>query len=147
MLGCSMVVVERSIPQRYTDQDRDVKLQAVLQSDRLSTEERQRLESAIQANGVVEAGRALYPRYIRPKDREFPGKTEGENLPYRRIVFEMVGPANRSVILPVDAEPELFPHASDVLLIVRPDGQVLAVGVFDDEGRLLNIILRSQNQP
>lgn len=146
LLGCVMVASERLPSKRYTEQLKEAMLQAVMQSDRLSVDDRQWLASSIQDGATVEAGRGLYPRYIRPRDVEFAGKTLGVDLPYRRIEFELIGPANRSVVLPLDDQPDVFPQAADVLLITRPDGQVLAAGVIDPEGRLLNLLLRSPAQ-
>ena len=75
---------------------------------------------------IVVYGRAIYPRYYDSGD----GEPATAKLGYgpsdeTRLVFWLVGPKAGLVIFPLESTPKFFPHASDVWIIGKWDGDVL----------------------
>jgi hypothetical protein len=106
-------------------------LEKALNRAHISNEDRAYMESVLAAGGQAFIGRGMYPRFVRPNDREFPGKTAELTQPFRRLVFELVGSDDIQVIMPLDIKPEFFPNGADVVLITTVDSQPAAVFVFD----------------
>ncbi len=77
--------------------------------------------TAILEDTTIEAyvGRGLYPRFYQAGEGEpgtsyrWPAHTERD---YSRLGFYLAGPANWSVVLPLDDTPQFFPNAQDVLV-------------------------------
>ena len=79
-------------------------------------------------------GRALYPRYYRAGDGEsITDKIGYKKVDEGRLVFNIVGQANRRVIFPMTQPPRFFPHASDITLMFSKDGELWFVYVKQGE--------------
>ena len=73
-------------------------------------------------------GRALYPRFYDAGDGEsFTDAVGYKIVDESRLVFEMVGQKDDRIVIPMSREPEFFPNASDVTLIMDREGKVLFV--------------------
>jgi len=72
---------------------------------------------------IIVYGRAIYPRYYDAEDGE-PGtaKVGYEVSDDARLVFWLVGSDPKLVILPLESAPPFFPHASDVWIIGKAEG-------------------------
>ncbi len=112
--GLAPLVVEASVPKRY---------QTTIPVNTLSSEFSRFSENEIQEflteeNAFVVNGRALYPRFYLAREGE-PGESWSAFLvrDYPRLGFFMVGPLKSNVILPLESSPDLFPNASDVVVL------------------------------
>ncbi|MDH5507199.1 MAG: hypothetical protein OEZ02_08270 [Anaerolineae bacterium] len=89
---------------------------------------------------VALQGRALFPRYYPAGEGE-----EGTYTPstaprdYRRLGFNLAGPENTQVVLPLDAPPAAFPNGADVMVLgCQADDRIQAIVViFLDESGLV----------
>ncbi len=141
VLGSFLPVWERSIPPRYPAMSGAELVQAYA-TDGLILNDGTRLSaSALEAFLETEAGasvlhgRALYPAYYAR------GKFWGDDSPnlieagqYDRLQFNLIGPQEAFVYIPLDAAPDYFPHASDVFVLgcMRARGlQALLIKVND----------------
>jgi len=63
-------------------------------------------------------GRALFPRYFGAKNG-IPGDAWFAYVPrdYARLGFYLVGSSSQNVVLPLEDPPDVFPHASDVIVL------------------------------
>ena len=125
-IGLSLPLIENAFPVRYPVPSQESVLKTLLASPTL---DRSGLGAACLQNTVIEnhltfsQGRALYPRYYHPGDGE--GFTD--SVGYRkadegRMVFEMIGQFDGRVIFPMSQQPEFFPNASDITLILDNNG-------------------------
>jgi hypothetical protein len=135
LLGSSIPLSEKLVPQRYPPVSRAVLAQSLI--DATPQAARSELDLLLNEPGVVILrGRALYPRYYAAGEGE-PGTTKlgyGE-MPQARLVFSLIGDRNSLVIFDIEEPPAFFPNASDVLLIARPGAahlQALAILVESD---------------
>lgn len=79
-------------------------------------------------------GRAIYPRYYQPEDGEPGTAKRGYAISAEaRLVFWLAGPQPGLVILPLETTPAFFPHAADVWVIGKKDGEVLQAQVIQVE--------------
>jgi hypothetical protein len=142
LVGCSLPVVERSIQPQFTEQRKTEMLEILLDSTSLDDIDRRFIEQSIsEQEVVVEAGRALFPRFYRSGTGE-PGTNNPMGpLPYARLGFYLVGPTNKAYILPAVKKPAYFPNSSDVIVISSLDGEVLAVGIFESPGELSTVLM------
>jgi len=85
---------------------------------------------------IIVHGRAIYPRYYDAGDGEpYTAKLGYEVSNDARLVFWLVGPDSGLVIFPLVSAPDFFPHASDVWILGKAEGDVYyvrLVGVRDD---------------
>ena len=144
LLGCSMPLVERSFPQRYTEPRKANMINALMKSDLLTEAQRHDFQAFLSKGGEIAAGRALYPQFLPPESGDS-GTTNSslEPRPYSRIDFFLVGPDRLSgLILPLAEKPAYFPNASDVLVFHCPDEEVLAVAIFDSSASPQAVLMR-----
>ena len=142
LVGCSMPVVERSILPRFSEQRKTEMLAELVSSNSLEGMEREMIEEMISEKEVIiDAGRALYPRFYRAGVGE-PGTNNPMGpLPYARLGFYLAGPTNKPFILPEWKKPASFPNGSDVVVISSLDGEVLAVGIFESSRELSTVLV------
>ncbi len=145
LFGCTLPVTEMIFQPRYTEARKASMLNDLMQSQLLDEQQIFSLQEFMDNDGVSAAGRALYPRYY-PENEGEPGN-EGMfgPEPYPRISFLLAGPERRSVVMPLQDDPSYFPNAADVIIIGCPErkGDVLAIGVFNNNKNLETILIRS----
>jgi hypothetical protein len=115
LLGCSVLLVDQWVPARYSESPALGTLNAV----KTGAVEGEGLRTFLnQEKAVMITGRALYPRYYKANDGE-PGDDwpAYNQLPFARLGFFLAGPTPAHIIMAMDAPPEVFPNASDVLVI------------------------------
>ncbi|OGO62609.1 MAG: hypothetical protein A2Z45_08640 [Chloroflexi bacterium RBG_19FT_COMBO_55_16] len=130
LLGSTLPLLEQSIQPRYTDSVKAEMMNTLIESEILSDADRRLLKTTLQEGGVVSVGRGLFPRYYRSEEGEPGTRNPLGPLPYPRLGFYLAGPDNRAIILPLNNRPGYFPNAADVLVLARPDGEVVTVSVF-----------------
>jgi hypothetical protein len=70
-------------------------------------------------------GRAMYPRYYEAGDGEsFTDATGYKIVDESRLVFELVGQADRRIVFPMAGAPDFFPNASDATVISNSNGDI-----------------------
>jgi hypothetical protein len=142
LVGCSLPIVEKSIHPLYNEQGKSEMLGSLLASDLLTESDRQMIEQLIAENGgVSDVGRALYPRYYRAGEGEPGTGNPMSPLPYSRLGFYLVGPANKAFILPLDNKPAFFPNGSDVVVISNLEGEIVVLGIFEHPGEIGSVIV------
>lgn len=141
LVGWSLPIVERSIQPQFTEQRKMEMLETLLDSNSLDDMDRRFIEQSISEQKlVVEAGRALFPRFYRSDTGE-PGTNNPMGpLPYARLGFYLVGPNNKAIIFPAVKKPAFFPNGSDVIVISSLDGEVLAVGIFESPRKISTLL-------
>ncbi len=112
-LGFSPLLIERFVPQRYAKIGReDI---APYFNDAPG------LEQFVEEEAIMLQGRALYPRFYKYDQGEPGGEWPAFSArEYPRLGFVLGGPWNAHVVLPLDAAPEFFPHATDAIVIGCP---------------------------
>ncbi len=142
LVGCSLPIVERSIRPQYNEQSKSEMIGSLLASDLLTESDRQILEQLVAENGgVIDVGRALYPRFYRAGEGEPGTGNPMSSLPYSRLGFYLVGPANKAFILPLDNKPAFFPNGSNVVVISNLKGEIMVLGIFDQPGEIGSVIV------
>ncbi|MCK5644001.1 MAG: hypothetical protein KAJ19_24600, partial [Gammaproteobacteria bacterium] len=120
-IGLLVPVVELVIPQRYTQLTKREAVVILEEKLTMWQKEYDIDSTAILEDTTIEAyvGRGLYPRFYQAGEGEpgtsyrWPAHTERD---YSRLGFYLAGPANWSVVLPLDDTPQFFPNAQDVLV-------------------------------
>jgi hypothetical protein len=113
----------------------------------ISEEQRSDLQAFTSHDGLVFAGRGLYPRYFPPNVGD-PGLRAGDiksPQPYSRLVFYMAGPYHSDFSIPLQEGPSYFPDASDILVIGcagKWTMETLAVAIYDPSGRPKTVLMR-----
>jgi hypothetical protein len=112
-IGLIPLIVEVVIPPRYFNLPKRDLLASVMLFD-----DGEIRDFLAHDNAVVVEGRALYPRYYKAGEGE-PGENWAAFIErnYDRLGFSLVGPENGSVIIPLEEPPEIFPNASDVIVV------------------------------
>ena len=111
-VGLSLPLTELAFPEKYPTMTQE-QLSAMLGISPLDDE-------------IIVYGRAVYPRYYKSGEGE-PGtaKLGYEPSEQARLVLWLVGPEPGLVIFPLDTVPDFFPHASDVWIVGKVDGDAL----------------------
>ncbi len=134
LIGSAAPILEKAIQPRYPDSIQAQMLNNLLDSSALSAQQKEALVNLLNNNGWAIAGRALYPRFYKAGQGE-PGTPDPlESQPYPRLGFYLVNRNFQPIILPLTTTPEEFPNGADVLVIGCPDGQAVAVALFDSPG-------------
>lgn len=142
-LGSVIPLVETAFPRRYDREASDAMFQKLLQSEQLDQAQRRDLQEYLQNGAFALTGRGLYPRF-------FPSGV-GDDVarrnpfaprPYPRMAFFLIGRVNQSMALPVEAKPPEFPNGVDLLAIVCPEREILALALFNPDGGLNKVYLR-----
>ena len=145
LFGCTLPVTEMIFQPRYTEARKASMLNDLMQSQLFDEQQIFSLQEFMDKDGVAAAGRALYPRYYLENEGEPGNEGMFGPEPYPRISFLLAGPERRSVIMPLQDDPSYFPNAADVIIIGCPErkGDVLAIGVFNNNKNLGTILIRS----
>ena len=131
LLSSTIPLVERSFPRLYTESRKQEMLKTLFQSDLLSDPQRQDLQSFIAQGGSVFAGRALYPQYFKANAGGIGDRSSLQSpKPYSRLIFYLTGQYNSALLMPIKEKPSTFPNASDVIVFMCPQEEVLAVAVY-----------------
>jgi hypothetical protein len=144
LLGCLLPLMEISLPKRFTEPKVEQMEAALLHSDQAPQEMQQSLQQFLENGAILRYGRGVYPRFFPANAGDDVGdRNPFAPRPYPRIAFFLAGPYARPVALPVDKKPERFPNASDVLLVLCPEREVLAVAIYTPNGDLDKVYLRA----
>ena len=117
-IGASLPISEITIPQQYTESDKNVLVEELLNLEQsiLSNEEKSEFANLINKDAGIWYGRALYPRYYESGDG-MDGWKDHYKHPFSRFEFYSVGTKNGWFVLPYVDETITFPHAADVLVL------------------------------
>ena len=137
-LGLIPLGIEAAVPQRYPHVPREDLL------DSVALFEEDEIRNLLDSDGaVVLQGRALYPRFYKagegePGD-EWPAFNERN---FARIGFVLLyGSQRTNVIMPMNGPPEVFPHASDVIVVgCKDDDYVDAAVISISTGQMVSIV-------
>ena len=111
IIGISMPVIERLIPQRYTQE------KLILRIDEIPSE-KEYFEKLVNSDVAILYGKALYPGYF--EEGEDLLDDRGGRIPdsdEARVMFYLVGMENIWVSLPMNKAPDFFPHGSEIILV------------------------------
>ncbi len=150
VFGISIPLIEVGIPDRYSAETRDQMLNTFFSVEtNVSEHAQQKIEGFLAAGGKAIVGRGLYPQifasgYGTGESKKGPRSPK----PYPRLVFDLVSTLTLDITLPLDGEPAYFPNGSDTLVFlcldeVRARAEPLAVAVFDSDGQIAQVYLRS----
>ncbi len=144
LLGSLVPLVERSFPRRYDEARIEAMYSALIASDQIPEQTRRDLQTYLSNGAVVMAGRALYPRYFPPGVGDHVAKRNPlAPRPYPRMVFFLAGQISQNMAIPVMGKPARFPNGRDVVMIVCPQRDILALALFAPDGALEYVQLRS----
>ena len=130
LMGSTIPLSEKIVPERYPSLPLDelqAKFHQSLNSAPLSKEELQKIDELIADEAMfLGYGRAIYPRFYQANDGEpLSDKTGYRVLDYARFTFLLVSPTNSLVILKDEESPQVFPNASDVMVLGCPQGNYI----------------------
>ena len=122
LIGSSIPLSEKIVPEKYPALPREElqeKFQKSLDETSLSDEDLQKIDELFKDETLFMGyGRDIYPRFYHANDGEpLSDKTGYRVLDYDRFTFLLVSPTNTLVMLKNAESPEVFPNASDVLLL------------------------------
>ena len=121
LLVMSIVVVDQFIPAYYEDKPTEVIISDIIEittTENMLISETDLLTFAEDPNARILQGKALYPRFYPAGKGEQWTKDAFEPKDFRRLTFEIVGPAgNTGVLYPIDKSPTYFPNSADILLV------------------------------
>ncbi len=144
IVGSLAPILEKAIQPRYTEQRQAKMLALLLESSGLAAEQKQSLERLLIENADIRIGRALYPRFYRAGQGEPNSLDPLGAQDYSRLGFYLTRGVYQPIVLPLANKPEVFPNGSDALVISCPDGQVVAVALFESpDGPLMSAFFRS----
>ncbi|MEW5868256.1 MAG: hypothetical protein AB1894_03200 [Chloroflexota bacterium] len=153
IVGMILPVLENSFPDRYTQARQQEMLSAMLNSNLLSSVQRQDLQIFLAQGAVAYSGRILYPQFLPADDLESEAQYGPfDAAPSARLVFFLAGQHSGNYLLPLEQKFPAFPNASDGVVIMCPEAekvetQVLAVGVFAADGAPRVMVLRAPFPP
>jgi len=121
LAGLSVILVGKIYPVRYALQAPSQLLAETLGQGSLQKVgvEEQEAANFIANGGTIFQGRLLYPRFYDIGQ----GEPTSKNMPtfwsqnYGRLIFQVIGPVSRLVVLPLAASPEHIQDAADVTVI------------------------------
>jgi len=145
LLGCSIPIMEASFPPLYTKAQKNQMLTALMDSEILSDEQIQQIETFRSKSGKTYIGRGLYPRYL-PANEGEPWANRRGSLgpkPFPRMTFYLAGNKTSHMFIPLSEQPTYFPNASDLIVFACPDNEALAVALFNDSEDPQAVIFRS----
>ena len=120
LISAAIPFTEAVIPERYSEGW----LEQTLSEPNLKRELRQAgisnsLADFASENGLkLLYGRALFPRYY-GSNQGIPDSDWFAYVPrdYARLGFYLVGPDEENIVLPLEGNPTIFPHAVDVIVL------------------------------
>jgi len=119
LVGLSLPLMERALPERYPalSSDELIEAHAASLGEQVTASA---LEHFLETEpgATVMTGRALYPSYY--PQGSFWGETSPNLLAasqFNRLQFMLIGPASAFTFLPLDDAPQAFPHAADVFVV------------------------------
>jgi hypothetical protein len=132
-VGLSLPLSEKIFPNRYprlSQKELVAELSTFLPTDRYGFNS-MCLQKMADSNAVnFIQGRAIFPRYYDAGDGErFTDSIGYKVVDESRLVFNLVGQASGRYIFNIDHQPEFFPHASDVTLMLSDKGEMMSVFV------------------
>jgi hypothetical protein len=151
LIGCTLPLLEISVPQRYTNERSAEMLSTLVHSDHLDEATRQDLQELLTQGGVAITGRGLYPRYFPVNVGDPGGRARFAPRPYSYIGFYLTGPQSQVFAMPFESDELYFPNGSDVIAFVCTEGdvapdkewEVLAVAVFNPSGEFKTLLINS----
>lgn len=157
LVGSSLPITEELIPQQYTQEETDQKLNQLLSSSDsvLSSDEKVYWRIMDEKWLTVLYGRALYPRFFEKGEHAIDAKKESDYA-FSRVEFHIVGidtdTARVKMVLPTTYAPEFFPNGSDVLLLGNGNANKSHfipqyVLVYDSEGTVREVLKRTDLLP
>jgi len=149
LIGAILPVIEKAVQPRYTQEFSSSLIHEFFNSDILNNGQLETINQFIDQGGEVTVGRGMYPRFFPAYQGEEAHEETFDPRTYPYIGFFVVGPVSKFGVLPVQDFQGNFPNASDVLVVGCPgeEGSLLATGVFDKNGALKSIIMRSPMPP
>jgi len=117
LVGATLPLAERVVPQRYTQSGIDARVnQLLLDKKGLLSDHEIQLIGDLLDNGIsIWSGRALYPRYFQAGDG-MDGLGGTYKRPFSRLEFFLVGTGNLWGVLPYSDANIEFPHSAEVLV-------------------------------
>jgi uncharacterized membrane-anchored protein YitT (DUF2179 family) len=140
-IGAAPPAVEKLIPERYTSEQKQARLNALLEdkSDFLSHEEREMWETTLSSGGSVMFGRALYPNFYQSgtakEDANELARQQGS-----RIEFYLVGTERHYLEVPTNDWLVDFPHGSDVV-VLGCETDIVSVAIYSSNRDSLKDVL------
>ena len=130
IIGSSLPLAEIFIPEKYpllSDTAMHEKFEQQLKETPLAENELQTIIKLMSNEDMfLGYGRAIYPRFYQANDGEpLSDKTGYRVLDYARFTFLLVSPTNSLVILKDEESPQVFPNASDVMVLGCPQGNYI----------------------
>jgi hypothetical protein len=146
-VGSALPIIERAIPSKFRNTNIDAKITNLLENPpaRLSDDDIHVLESFLNNDGMVLYGSALYPRF----NKSFQMGSVwyfNQNRPYSHLDFYLSSPHDTGIVLPINASPTRFPHATETLVFACPEYyyfDALAVILYDDRGYPTEVFWRT----
>lgn len=144
LLGSLVPLAEVAFPKRYSAETSDAMYLSFMESEQLTTQQRQNIQDYLRGGAIALTGRGLYPRFF-PRDvgDDVARRSPFAPRPYPRMGFYLIGDFNQTMALPVEDKPPKFPNGADVLAIVCPEREILALALFHPDGSLNKVYLRS----
>jgi hypothetical protein len=148
LIGGIFPILENCIPVKFDQKTLDTKLKSIFQfeGNEISLREIDSLRTFTAQDGLILQGRALYPRHHKPYQMGSVWRIY-QDRPYSHLDFYLSSPVDAGIILPMADPPGYFPHGVNVIIFACEEVEVydaLAVGLFSEEGNLVNVIWRSQ---
>jgi hypothetical protein len=120
LTGVSLPLTELAFPQKYPPLTQE-QMAVAFEVPRLNGE-------------VIAYGRAIYPRYYAAGDGEPQTAKPGYGPSAEaRLVFWLAGPKTGLIVFPMKSAPGFFPHASDVWILGRWDGDIFHARIVQVE--------------
>ena len=134
LIGAAPPAVEKLIPEQYTSEQKQSRLNALLEDRNgfLNHQEREIWESMLSSGGSVMFGRALYPNFYQSgtakEDANELARQKGS-----RIEFYLVGTERHYLEVPTNDWLVDFPHGSDVV-VLGCSTDVVSVAIYSSDG-------------
>ena len=131
LVGATIPLTEKAIPEKYTQAKQQEMLDAFMQSELVNQSQHSEIQQLLQNGGTISVGRALYPRFYPENVGESGFNNPFNPQPFARLVFHLAGPHTHAVIIPMKEAPDFIPNASDTLLFSCNDGSPIAVVIYN----------------
>ncbi|MEA3351418.1 MAG: hypothetical protein U9Q82_12410 [Chloroflexota bacterium] len=141
LIGSAPPMVEKIIPERYTSEQKQIRLDALLHEENnlLTKHEREIWDSMLSSGGSVMYGRALAPIYYQPGTAKLDAGFRARQKP-SRIEFYLIGTKRRALDIPTHDWMVDFPYGSDVM-VLGCSTDIVSVAIYEDDGENLRDVL------
>ena len=143
LLGSAPPLTELIIPQRYSLDEEQIRLENLLQneSDLLDQKEIKDWNSVLSTGGNTFYGRALYPNFYQSgtakEDANDQARQKGS-----RIEFFLIGTERKHIEIPTHDWLVDFPHGSDVM-VLECNGNIISLAIYSSgEANLRDVLWR-----